>query len=213
MCSPLYLHHVAHHVAHNPLYPKTMIPLQEFEFHFDEGTLKRGLDLIKKGLVRELTETSEGEREFYVQDGETFTVQLTLKGATATTEHACTCSMGRTASCRHVAACILFLQKDVLGLATEVAKPKRGRPKAENKKMTVGKQIEDIFSKVTHNDLVDFLKELIKNDPRVKNDFLLHFSDYNKGVSYDVYSKSIKDSIKSFLNNNWSVTPSLFKKT
>ena len=103
------------------------IPLSEFEQHVDETILKRGLKYFKGGLVREPDELSSGEFEFIVRGTEEYTVRMRLKD-NVLVDQVCSCPYDLGPVCKHVAACLFFLQQEELGLPAP--KPNAGGKKA-----------------------------------------------------------------------------------
>jgi len=176
------------------------IPLAEFELHFDETILNRGLQYYKKGLVNEPEEVAPGEYEAIVEGTELYTVQLTIKNEVIT-EHVCSCPYDMGPVCKHVVAVVFHLLQNELDLKVK-SKTKTGegkkneKEKKTKKKKTTTEQVDEMLEKVSHSDLKIYVKEQCAKDRSFRQLFFANFAYLVIPDSKELYVKQIQAVLK-----------------
>lgn len=172
------------------------IPLDQFEQVIDKKILQRGLTYFKKGHVHELEEISPNTYEAIVEGTEDYTVRLTVEN-NVVTDYRCDCPYDLGPVCKHVAAVILSLQEEELGLTKKAEKSKKTSKPGTKRSKSVATQIEELMDKAS----VEELKELIRTEATknaiFRNHVLSHLEHYNENVSKELYQKQLKAMIRS----------------
>lgn len=175
------------------------IPLSHFEEYIDEPILKRGLSYFKKGLVHEPAEIRPGDYEAVVEGSEDYTVKLSIKNRVIT-EHSCDCPYDMGPVCEHVAAVIFYLEQEELGLTQNTKKGSTKKAKASSskpsKRKTLAQQVDDLLGKVTHDELILFVRNQAANDSLFRDLLLASFAQYNPNESKALYTKQVNTLIK-----------------
>lgn len=175
------------------------IPLSHFEEYIDEPILKRGLSYFKNGFVHEPEEIRPGDYEAVVEGSEDYTVKLSIRNRVIT-EHSCDCSYDMGPVCKHVAAVIFYLEQEKLGLTQNTKKGSSKKAKASSskpsKRKTLAQQVDDLLGKVTHDELILFVRNQAANDSLFRDSLLASFAQYNPNESKALYAKQVKNLIK-----------------
>ena len=175
------------------------IPLSHFEEYIDEPILKRGLSYFKNGFVHEPEEIRPGDYEAVVEGSEDYTVKLSIRNRVIT-EHSCDCSYDMGPVCKHVAAVIFYLEQEKLGLTQNTKKGSSKKAKASSskpsKRKTLAQQVDDLLGKVTHDELILFVRNQAANDSLFRDSLLASFAQYNPNESKTLYAKQVKTLIK-----------------
>lgn len=175
------------------------IPLSHFEEYIDEPILKRGLSYFKNGFVHEPEEIRPGDYEAVVEGSEDYTVKLSIRNRVIT-EHSCDCSYDMGPVCKHVAAVIFYLEQEKLGLTQNTKKGSSKKAKASSskpsKRKTIAQQVDDLLGKVTHDELILFVRNQAANDSLFRDSLLASFAQYNPNESKALYAKQVKTLIK-----------------
>ncbi|WP_297170957.1 SWIM zinc finger family protein [uncultured Porphyromonas sp.] len=175
------------------------IPLSHFEEYIDEPILKRGLSYFKNGFVHEPEEIRPGDYEAVVEGSEYYTVKLSIRNRVIT-EHSCDCSYDMGPVCKHVAAVIFYLEQEKLGLTQNTKKGSSKKAKASSskpsKRKTIAQQVDDLLGKVTHDELILFVRNQAANDSLFRDSLLASFAQYNPNESKTLYTKQVKTLIK-----------------
>ena len=175
------------------------IPLSHFEEYIDEPILKRGLSYFKNGFVHEPEEIRPGDYEAVVEGSEYYTVKLSIRNRVIT-EHSCDCPYDMGPVCKHVAAVIFYLEQEKLGLTQNTKKGSSKKAKASSskpsKRKTIAQQVDDLLGKVTHDELILFVRNQAANDSLFRDSLLASFAQYNPNESKTLYTKQVKTLIK-----------------
>ena len=173
------------------------ILLDQFEQQIDETILERGLSYFKKGHVLDMEETGRGQYEFTVEGSDIYTVQLKIKGNTVS--H-CSCDCPHdTLICKHIVACLFYLQKDLFAdiTTTSSKKEKKNRP-AKPKKMSEAEQVKAILKVLSHEELKEVFYSACKKDSKLKLSFIATHLHLLEEESKDLYIKQLKILIKGY---------------
>lgn len=175
------------------------IPLSHFEEYIDEPILKRGLSYFKNGFVHEPEEIRPGDYEAVVEGSEDYTVKLSISNGVIT-EHSCDCPYDMGPVCKHVAAVVFYLEQEKLGLTQSTKKGSTKKAKASSskpsKRKTLAQQVDDLLGKVTHDELILFVRNQAANDSLFRDSLLASFAQYNPNESKALYTKQVKTLIK-----------------
>lgn len=175
------------------------IPLSHFEEYIDEPILKRGLSYFKNGFVHEPEEIRPGDYEAVVEGSEDYTVKLSIRNRVIT-EHSCDCPYDMGPVCEHVAAVIFYLEQEELGLTQNTKKGSTKKAKASSskpsKRKTLAQQVDDLLGKVTHDELILFVRNQAANDSLFRDLLLASFAQYNPNESKALYTKQVNTLIK-----------------
>ena len=172
------------------------IPLDQFEQVIDEKILQRGLTYFKKGLVHELEEVSPNTYEAIVEGTEDYTVRLTVEN-NVVTDYRCDCPYDLGPVCKHVAAVILSLQEDELGLTKKAEKSKKTSKSGTKRSKSVATQIEELMDKASIEELKELIRTEAAKNAIFRNHVLSHLEHYNENVSKELYQKQLKAMIRS----------------
>lgn len=173
------------------------IPLNEFEQIIDETILKRGLTYHKMGAVTNCTEVFSGGYEAKVSGTEEYTVYLKVS-KNSIVEHLCDCPYDMGPVCKHIVAVIFYLQQDQLELEVQTSL-KPSRSKRKNTK-SVAKQIQELLQVVSHEELREFVQEVMAKDKQFKSKFIASFGHLSQEQSKGFYQKQIHAVVRSVKN-------------
>lgn len=167
------------------------IPLNAFEQYIDSAILSRGQTYFKQGRVSEPELIKANHLEFVVEGSDEYRVTI-LFDKEEITRHDCTCPYEGVV-CKHVVACIFYMQKDELGM--EAPKQKLRAKKA--KKPSVEDQAKIILEKLSHEDLMQFTEDFVLSNESFRDYFLTTFAHLNPHLTLADYKKIIRTEIRS----------------
>ncbi|MCX6156920.1 MAG: hypothetical protein NTY74_02960 [Ignavibacteriae bacterium] len=170
------------------------IPLNGFEDYIGEIILERGLNYFQKGRVAEPIVIDKGKYEFDVRGSDDYLVRLTVN-ENIVVDYSCDCPYDMGAVCKHVAAAIFYLQKDVLDLGAKHKKEKKERKRSvsnPNDPKNVNEQVNILLGKLSFEDMKVFIREKAKEEPSFRNMFLTSFAHLNDDYSKEYYRKQIE---------------------
>jgi uncharacterized Zn finger protein len=183
------------------------IPLNQFEQYIDETILKRGLAYFKNGQVNDPEEVSPNQYEAIVEGTEDYTVQLSIKNGVIV-EHSCNCPYDAGPVCKHLAAVIFYFQEDELEINKKTNPLKAEKTPKTAKLKNASQQLDELLKKISHEELIQFVREKTATNPSFKNLFLTSFAQYNSDESKEFYVKQVKSIIKIATDSqgfiNWS---------
>lgn len=102
----------------------------------------------------------------------------------------CSCPYNKGPHCKHFAASLFFLQKDVLNLSTKTQR--KSKPAASKSKEEKWKEL---IENMELESLKSFMKEKLAEDTKLQKAFVLRFDDKNP----DEHNKNMRSMIKSSL--------------
>lgn len=192
------------------------IPLDQFEQHFPESILKRGLDYFRKGKVVDVEETSPGVYTAMVEGTSSYEVALHVTKGSITSAQ-CDCPYTDGILCKHMAALVFFLQQDVLDIPpmrkrrgdkptpspkTVPAKVKPKRSPRKNKQSAIA----DICAQLSKEELVQFIASLSATDKSFSIRFKQSFAHLDTGRSVRDYAADMRTVLKAAIGRdpyNW----------
>lgn len=172
------------------------IPLNRFDECIDDAILKRGLTCFRNGQVCEPEECGPGEFEAVVEDTEPYTVHLVIDHGEVV-EHLCSCPYDAGPVCKHVAAVLFSLQKEVLGFKKKKKPAKSDGPKKPSKRITVAARVDAMLENVDPGDLRQFVREQASQDVRFRNFLLASFATPDSGESKSYYTQQLSAILRS----------------
>lgn len=185
------------------------IPLSSFEHHIEEVILKRGLAYFKKGHIEAFEELSPGEFECVVVGTEAYTVRLRLEQGNVV-DYVCSCPYDLGAVCKHIAASIFYLLQGELGLTVDSTSNNRriGQSKSTDKeskkssKKTTAEKIGTVLDKFSHDDLKQYVLEILLKRRDLREVFLAKFGFEVDAESKARYAKQIKAILRSAMGRS-----------
>lgn len=169
------------------------ISLSEFEQQIDEKILKRGFDYFKKGYVTDVDELGSGDYEITVEGSETYTVGLHIEG-NIVYEFECDCPYDMGPICKHMAASLFHLQKDILE-TIELPEPKSP---GKQKEKTVGEQAKELLKLLSHDALKGFVHDTCVNDSKFRQLFVAKHIHLLYSESKELYTKQLQALINTY---------------
>lgn len=166
-------------------------PISEFEQYIDETILQRGFRYFEKGLVVNVDEVSPNEFESKVLGSDLYHVKLTIDNGLVTRQ-LCDCPYDMGPVCKHVVAVLFHIQQDELELAAAPKPKKKAKPRGRS----VIKQVDDILSVLSPDELKSYVQNLAKEDASFRRELLSHFAHLNKNESITLYTQQIKDILR-----------------
>lgn len=177
------------------------IPLDQFEGYIDETILQRGLSYFKNGNVNEPDEIRKGVFEFIIRGTKNYNTLLTIK-RNIVKDYSCDCPYDMGPVCKHVAAAIFFLQKEILGLNQKSTDRKKERGMKTVKKKTVAEQVNDLLNTISHEDIKQYIREKAEQDSSFRNMFIASFAHQNENESKEIYLKQIRTILNNAADRN-----------
>ncbi len=142
--------------------------LSDFEESVDPVILERGLLYFHEGRVEEPIEIYRNDFEVRVFGSIPYKVRLQLKGKQIK-QYSCTCPYDYGPICKHIVS-VIYRMCEMEFKSFQV--PSKRRP--------VSEQIDELLSKVSQNDLIDFSKKFAINDRKYRNKLLDAFEHLNQ---------------------------------
>lgn len=167
------------------------IPLKNFEQYIDDEILDRGLDYFETDSVTELEEISVGKYEALVEGSKDYTVRLTLKDDIIE-NFDCDCPYNKGPVCKHEVAVFYYLKNISDG----------GQIINSTKIIDVSIQVNDLLEKVSHEELMQFVRVSVEDDPQFRNKFLSTFAKHNSNESKELYLIQVKSILESISGRN-----------
>lgn len=166
------------------------IPLQAFEQYIDPVILSRGEAYFKQGRVGEPTLVKSNQLAFVVEGSDEYRVTIVFNQSEIL-RHDCTCPY-EAPVCKHVVACIFYMQKDELGLPD----PKKKVRKKKKVKPSVEEQAQMILEKLAHEDLMRFTEEFVLANESFRDYFLTTFAYLNPYQTITDYKKMVRAEVR-----------------
>ncbi|MCC5917954.1 MAG: SWIM zinc finger family protein [Cryomorphaceae bacterium] len=167
------------------------IPLNAFEQHIDSTILSRGQTYFKQGRVSEPELIKANHMEFVVEGSDEYRVTILFDNEEIK-QHDCTCPYDGVV-CKHVVACIFYMQKDELGMEA----PKQKTRTKKTGKPSVEEQAKIILEKLSHEDLMQFTEEFVLSNESFRDYFLTTFAHLNPHLTLADYKKVVRTEIRS----------------
>lgn len=144
--------------------------LKTLESQIDNVILQRGQSYT--AFVDNLEETEPDFWQAWVQGSDDYDIEITLKGDEVT-QWSCTCPYEFGPVCKHVAATLLVLRKQRSAVSA--------KGKIKKKRLTKQQQRDQVLAKLTRDELEQVLRDLLGNDRRLTEHFLLRFQHHTDG--------------------------------
>lgn len=145
-----------------------LLRLSEFEHHFSESSLKKGLQIFRSGRV-EATGRVAGEQLFNVSGRP---VTLRKRGNQVLSA---TCSCRRSPLCEHLCAVLFSFQQHELGIVVVQRKRTKSGPVGEMQKQTSPPGLRELLLEVQPGALYDFIIAYAESDALFRQSLLLQF--------------------------------------
>ena len=169
------------------------IQLSNFEQQIDPTILKRGYEYFKNGYVTDVEDLGHGDYEATVEGSDTYTVSLHIEGDEVT-DYECDCPYDWGPVCKHVAAVLFYLQKDLLETDIPLQKEKRNKPKKESE----AAQFEKLLKQLTHEELKTFICDVCAKDKSLRRLFIAKHLSRLYPVSKELYDKQVKKLVETY---------------
>lgn len=182
--------------------------LNEFEQHFTEQVLKKGLSLFRSNKVEELQRQGQQFR-FLVG---TETLSLKKRGDSV---GAMRCACGKAPECSHSCAVLFWFQKDKLGL-----KPGKDSRLSVKRKVapSKGKELGRLLTDAQPDELIAFILQQAGGNPLFMETALAHFSGAERNRPFDYYRLLVRNLLSAFpytegnASQHWSRLETAFRQ-
>ena len=171
------------------------IHLNDFEQQIDPTILRRGYDYFQNGCVTDVKDLGDGDYEAIVEGSDNYTVSLHIEGDEVT-DYECDCPYDWGPVCKHVAAVLLYLQKDLLETDKPLQKEKQSKPKKESEAV----QFEKLLNRLTSEELKMFLFEVCSQDKSLRRLFIAKHISHLYPESKELYDEQVKGLVKTYSN-------------
>ena len=161
----------------------------EFEHHFTNALLKRGLRLFERGHLEMQGRLSSYEYKFLVES--LYELQVKKKGDQVL---GYTCSCNKPDFCEHLCAVLFYLQKDALGISV---KTKRGA-QSSKRVAALAPNLSQILKSLDQNALIGFIEEYAETNPLFRETVLAYFSSGDEENAFNFYSIALRNILASF---------------
>ena len=171
------------------------IHLNDFEQQIDPTILRRGYDYFQNGCVTDVKDLGDGDYEAIVEGSDNYTVSLHIEGDEVT-DYECDCPYDWGPVCKHVAAVLLYLQKDLLETDKPLQKEKQSKPKKESEAV----QFEKLLNRLTAEELKMFLFEVCSQDKSLRRLFIAKHISHLYPESKELYDEQVKWLVETYSN-------------
>ena len=161
----------------------------QFENHFSEAILQRGLKLFTSGKV--MFESGENGNFYFKVKGSQkneYKVQLGFDGDTCK-RASCECYYNLEGLCKHIAGAFFYLNQDELGISVK-AKNKSASPRQTKEEKAL-----DLLRSANPDQIAQFLQDHVLSDTHLRNLFIAQFTPTSK-------QSSIKSQIRSMVSSH-----------
>lgn len=141
-------------------------------------------------------ECGPGEFEAVVEDTEPYTVHLVIDHGEVV-EHLCSCPYDAGPVCKHVAAVLFSLQKEVLGFKKKKKPANSDGPKKPSKRITVAECVVAILETVGTEALRQFVREQASQGVQFRNLLLASLATPDSGESKSYYTQQLNAILRS----------------
>lgn len=169
------------------------IKLGDFEQQIDPAILKRGHEYFKKGYVTYVEDLGHGDYEAAVEGSDTYTVSLHIEGDEVT-DYECDCPYDWGPVCKHVAAVLFYLQKDLSETDMPLQEGRRDKPKRESESA----QFEKLLKLLALEELKSFLSEACTKDKSLRRLFIAKYISRLYPESKELYMQQVGKLVKTF---------------
>lgn len=169
------------------------IKLGDFEQQIDPAILKRGHEYFKKGYVTYVEDLGHGDYEAAVEGSDTYTVSLHIEGGEVT-DYECDCPYDWGPVCKHVAAVLFYLQKDLSETDMPLQEGRRDKPKQESESA----QFEKLLKLLALEELKSFLSEACTKDKSLRRLFIAKYISRLYPESKELYMQQVGKLVKTF---------------
>ncbi len=152
--------------------------LDNFETKINPTIMARGVNYFNNALVEDLEELDTGFWQAMVEGSYLYEIDITLNKQDIN-QWSCTCPYDGPV-CKHVAATLLSIRESYKVDEKNNTKAVTNIGKAPTKQT----QLNNVFKKASHEEIVSYLRDLIKNDRKLLDKTLLNFQSYT-GLKQD----------------------------
>ena len=171
--------------------------LSNFEQQIDPKILQRGYEYFKDGCVTDVDDLGDGDYEATVEGSETYTVSLHIEGDEVT-DYECDCPYDWGPVCKHVAAVLFYLQKDLLETEEPSQKKKRSKPKKESE----AAQFKQLLTQLSADELKAFLSDVCAQDKSLRRLFIAKHISRLYPESKELYDKQVEKLIETYTDRD-----------
>ncbi len=171
--------------------------LSNFEQQIDPKILQRGYEYFKDGCVTDVDDLGDGDYEATVEGSETYTVSLHIEGDEVT-DYECDCPYDWGPVCKHVAAVLFYLQKDLLETEEPSQKKKRSKPKKESE----AAQFKQLLTQLSADELKAFLSDVCAQDKSLRRLFITKHISRLYPESKELYDKQVEKLIETYTDRD-----------
>lgn len=166
---------------------------REFEHHFTNALLKKGLRLFEKGQLEAQGRLGTNEFKFLLENQ--YELHLKKKGDQILDY---TCSCNKSAFCEHLCAVLFYFQKDALGIVV-----KNQLVAAAPSKRVVGAipHLGQFLKPIDQPSLIKFIEEYAQDNALFKETVFAYFSGEEEGNAFNFYCVTIKNILALFAPN------------
>jgi hypothetical protein len=162
------------------------LTLKNFREQIDSAILERGSRYFRGGQIIDLEEEGDGIWSARVEGTELYDVVIE-QGPAGTLTCECTCPYDWGPICKHIAAVLYAIEE----ASPEYAEDKPDR--LRKKRKTRAEKVDDTLIGLSHEELVELLTELAREDRQIANLILARFS--NEGSDKKAYIRLVKDAL------------------
>ncbi len=173
------------------------LDLTTFEVQIDPTILKRGQQYFKDGAVANLEELVKGHWYAEVTGTDDYEVELTL-ARTKVKYFGCSCPYDAGPVCKHVAAVLYALQKQLVNAKRTIKSPAAKKEKAPTKK----NMLQEILDNVSYPDLKAFLLEYALKKNEFGGMLLARFAEQTGVEGKDKYVLIVKNAVSAGAGRN-----------
>ncbi|WP_243348258.1 SWIM zinc finger domain-containing protein [Parabacteroides sp. FAFU027] len=171
------------------------IKLNEFEQFIDPKIVKRGLVYFNDDKIIAFEEDGPDEYLALV-DGSDNEYEVSLKTKSGLlVDWECDCPYDDGPVCKHVVACLYYMRENDLTIELPVENPKETKSQPKPKSKT--DQIEELLTKLSHDELKKVIYEQCQNDRSFRDMFIARYSDLTESASKELYVKQIREVMNS----------------
>ena len=170
-----------------------ILQLSNFEQQIDPKILQRGYEYFKNGCVTDVDDLGDGDYEATVEGTETYTVSLHIEGDEVA-DYECDCPYDWGPVCKHVAAVLFYLRKDLLETEELPQRKTCSKPKKESE----ATQFEKLLKQLTAEELKAFISDACTHDKSLRRLFIAKYISRLYPESKELYDRQVEKLVETY---------------
>ncbi|HAO60568.1 MAG TPA: hypothetical protein DCQ90_01175 [Erysipelotrichaceae bacterium] len=165
--------------------------LDEINEWIDATIISRGKSYFREGRVLSVNEKVSNQFQCLVEGTRDYVVEVTLDEDQEIEYSACTCPYDQGEFCKHEVAAFLAIDEYL---------SKKDKQELDQDCGSTHRNLDDIFRSMSKDEVVSLLREIVKNDGKLKRRIMVKFGDLRDEDLLRQTSKMVRESLEEFVD-------------